>query len=484
MSGVCPVGHRHLALRWRVVSTDRPARPRDHFTPRRGWLNDPNGLVHHDGEWHLFFQHRPDALVHGPMSWGHAVSRDLLDWTELPVALSATETEHMWSGSVVHDSGNTSGLGAGATGPLVALHTSVDPVGLGQAQSLAWSTDRGRTWTAYAGNPVLDIGSTAFRDPQVLRHGDGWLMVLVLADERTVELYRSPDLLHWEHASSFGPAGSGEGVWECPALVRVPIEGTDETAVVLLVSVLGGAPSGGSGMQYFVGELHGEQFRAMQDAMWLDHGADCYAAVSYSGAPRPEPVVQGWMSNWAYAEVVPATDYRGSMTLARRLSLRRRGDRLALVQRPVVRAGEVVHAVADVVLSGTTVPPVTGRSLRVVAEVDAGTADRFGMHVRVGADERTTVWVDPLSRTVGLDRRTSGDVGFHPAFAAVHTAPLPPGDGPVRLEVVVDVSSVEVFVGDGEVVLTDLVFPAPASAGLAVFADGGTAHLRGLAVIV
>ena len=135
------------------MTTDRPARPRDHFTPRRGWLNDPNGLVHHDGEWHLFFQHRPDALVHGPMSWGHAVSPDLLDWTELPVALPATDAEHMWSGSVVHDAANTSGLGTEERGPLVALYTSFDPVGLGQAQSLAWSLDDGRTWTPYAAQP-------------------------------------------------------------------------------------------------------------------------------------------------------------------------------------------------------------------------------------------------------------------------------------------------------------------------------------------
>ena len=472
---------RRPALRWRVVTTDEPRRPRDHFTPRRGWLNDPNGLVHHDGEWHLFFQHWPAGLVHGPMSWGHAVSPDLLDWTELPVALAATETEHMWSGSVVLDADNTSGLGSAGAAPLVALYTRFDPVSLGQSQSLAWSTDRGRTWTAYDANPVLDIGSTAFRDPKVIRHGDGWLMVLVLADERTVEVYRSPDLLHWEHASSFGPAGSVEGVWECPDLVRVPVEGTGATAVVLLVSVLGGAPAGGSGMQYFVGELDGEEFRATQDAQWLDHGADFYAAVSYADAPGPEPVVQGWMSNWQYANEVPATDFRGSMTLAHRLSLRQRDDRLVLVQRPVVRAGEVVHALADVELSGTTVLPVGGRCLRVVADVEAGTG-RFGLHLRMGADERTTVWVDPVAGTVALDRTTSGAAGFHPGFAAVHTAPLPPTDGPVRLEVVVDESSVEVFAGDGEVVLTDLVFPGPASTGIEVVADGGTVVVRRLEI--
>ncbi|MCP3422878.1 glycoside hydrolase family 32 protein [Nocardioides pinisoli] len=462
------------------MTHDPSLRPRDHFTPRRGWMNDPNGLVVHDGEHHLFFQHLPDSLVHGPMSWGHAVSTDLLDWTELPIALAATDTEHVWSGSVVHDARNTSGLGVDGVGPLVALWTAHEPVSGAQRQSLSWSVDRGRTWTSYAANPVLDIGSTAFRDPKVLRDGDGWLMVLVLSDERTVETYRSADLLHWEHASSFGPAGSVEGIWECPDLLRVPVEDRDETAVVLLVSVQEGAPAGGSGMQYFVGQLDGPHFRPTQDARWVDHGADFYAAVSYSDAP--EPLVQGWMSNWRYADLVPAATHRGSMTLARHLALRPRDGELVLVQRPVVRDSPVVHEVRDVPVQGILVLPVRARTCRVVVDIDPGDARRVGVHVRAGDGHRTTVWLEPASSTVGLDRRTSGETGFHDGFAAEHTAPLTVGDHAVRLEVVVDESSVEVFAGDGEVVLTDLVFPGPGDDGLAVFAEGGTALVQHLVV--
>jgi fructan beta-fructosidase len=445
-------------------------------------MNDPNGLVLHDGEYHLFFQHLPDSLVHGPMSWGHAVSEDLLDWTELPVALAATDTEHVWSGSVVHDADNTSGLGTDGIGPLVALWTAHEPVSGAQRQSLSWSVDRGRTWTSYAANPVLDIGSTAFRDPKVLRDGDGWLMVLVLSDERTVETYRSPDLLRWEHASSFGPAGSVEGIWECPDLLRVHVEGRDETAVVLLVSVQEGAPAGGSGMQYWVGELDGAAFRPTQDARWLDHGADFYAAVSYADAPAP--LVQGWMSNWTYADLVPAATHRGAMTLARRLALRPRDGELVLVQRPVVRDSPVVHELRDEPLGGTRVLPVRARTCRVVLEVEPRDAHRVGVRVRTGtrSGHRTTVWVEPGSGTVGLDRRASGETGFHQGFAAEHTAPLALGGGPVRLEVVVDETSVEVFVGDGEVALTDLVFPDPGDDGIAVFAEGGTALVRHLVV--
>lgn len=458
-------------------------RPRDHFTARRGWINDPNGLIHHDGEFHLFFQHHPDSVDLGPISWGHAVSTDLLDWTELSTALVGTPDQHRWSGSVVHDADNTSGLGSDGNGPLVALYTRFDAATGLQTQCLAHSADRGRTWAEHDDNPVLDIGSTAFRDPKVLHEGDGWLMVLVLAQARTVEFYRSSDLLVWEHASSFGPAGAVDGVWECPDLIAVPIEDSADAADVLLVSVSDGAVAGGSGMQYFVGERTASGFAASQGSRWLDHGADFYAAISYAGV-EGEPRVQAWMSNWQYAAATPATEFRGSMSLARRLALRRRDDDLVLVQRPVVRADEEAYVVEDRALTGTMSLPVEARSCRIVAGIEPGSSRRFGIHLREGSSERTTVWVDPLARTVSVDRTTSGAVDFHPAFAAVHTAPLLADERLVRLEIVVDVASVEVFVDDGEVVLTDQVFPDPTSTGLSVFADGGEAYVRHLSVHV
>lgn len=255
-------------------------------------------------------------------------------------------------------------------------------------------------------------------------------------------------------------------------------------AWVLLVSVLEGAPAGGSGMQYVVGDFDGHAFTPTQAARWVDHGADFYAAVSYADQPGDEPLVQAWMSNWRYAQQVPATDHRGSMTLARTLRLRRHGGELVLVQSPVVRAGEEAYAVAEVAVEGEVTLPVEARTFRLVAELDPGTAARVGLHVRVGAGERTTVVVDVAARTVSLDRTRSGEVGFHPDFAAEHTAPLPTDGGPVRLEVVVDVASVEVFAGGGEVVLTDLVFPDPASTGITLFAEDGEAHVRRLAVLV
>lgn len=466
------------------MTYDPSVRPRDHFAPRHGWLNDPNGLIAHDGEFHLFFQHRPDSVDPGPISWGHAVSPDLLEWTELPVALASSDSEHRWSGSVVHDADNSSGLGTTDDGALVALYTRFDPATGQQSQCLAHSRDRGRTWVDHPDNPVLDIGSTAFRDPKVFRHDGQWLMAVVLAVARTVELYRSADLIRWEHASSFGPEGAVDGVWECPDIVTVPIEGTSESASVLLLSVQDGAPAGGSGMQYFVGELTGATFTSTQESRWVDHGADFYAAISYAGTPEAEPVVQAWMSNWQYAAQVPATDFRGSMTLPRRLALRRHGDQLVLVQRPVLRDDAEVYLLEGQSLAGTTTLPVAARTCRVVAELDPGTAQRVGLHLRVGEGERTRVWVDVRARTLSIDRSSSGTVDVHPAFAAVHTAPLLTRDGPVRLEVVVDVASVEVFVDGGEVALTEQVFPDPASTGLAVVAEGGVAYVRHLSVHV
>jgi fructan beta-fructosidase len=462
------------------VTFDPSLRPAVHFTARRNWLNDPNGLIWHDGEYHLFFQHNPEGIGWGNMSWGHVVSPDLVSWTELPLALRYDESEHVYSGCVVSDADNTSGLGSASQPPLVAVYTSHHPDTGRQAQSLAVSLDRGRTWERYAGNPVLDLALSDFRDPKVFRHDDAWVMAVSLADKRVVRFYRSADLITWEWLSDFGPAGSVAGVWECPDLIRVPIEGSDSSAWVLLVSVGDGGPAGGSGQQYFVGDFDGTTFTQDGQARWLDHGADFYAAISYAGLA--EPLIHGWMSNWSYARQVPAGEFRGSMTLPRRLMLRRAGADLMLVQRPV----DLEPAGPSYLLDGVTVDgrlplPVAHRSAWITAEFEAGPAARVGLEVRVGDGERTVIAVDRLAGTVSLDRSQSGVSDFHLGFAAVHSAPLGAGDV-VRLEVYVDVASVEVFAGDGEVVLTDQIFPSPDSTGLAVFAEGGQAVLTSLEV--
>ncbi|WP_456284340.1 GH32 C-terminal domain-containing protein [Microbacterium sp. JZ101] len=253
-------------------------RPYLHFTPERNWMNDPNGLVFENGTWHLFFQHNPHGTRWGNMSWGHATSTDLVHWEEQPLAIprgfdeSGTEIEQIFSGSVVYDEANTSGFGTNENPPLVAIYTSAytphHPTHLGiQAQSLAYSLDHGRTWTKYEGNPVLDRGSQNFRDPKVIPYTDPesgetyWVMVAVEALDHKVVLYRSDDLRTWTHLSDFGPANAVGGIWECPDLFPLPVDGDPaNTKWVLVVNLNPGAPAGGSGGQYFVGEFDGTTF--------------------------------------------------------------------------------------------------------------------------------------------------------------------------------------------------------------------------------
>ncbi|WP_203336170.1 glycoside hydrolase family 32 protein [Nocardioides limicola] len=451
-----------------------PFRPTYHFTPQRNWMNDPNGLVHYEGEYHLFFQYNPHGTDWGNMSWGHAVSPDLVHWQELPVALAATEAEEIFSGSVVVDHDNTSGL-AGSSGqvPLVAIYTSVD-TGTGiQAQSIAFSLDRGRSWQRYADNPVLDLGSTEFRDPKVFRHHDHWVMVVVLADDRVIQFYRSDDLLSWTHLSDFGPAGALDGVWECPDLVWLP---EPETAGggrwVLVVSVQDGAPAGGSGMQYFLGDFDGVAFTADGAARWFDHGADCYAAVSFDNAPAG--LMIGWLGNWAYQKSVPTESFRGAMTLPRRCALRRSGADLRLAQEPVLpQLGPPTLELGSTdVESGERPLPVTGSALLVELTLVAGSTGFAGIAVRVGGAERTLIGYDADAGELVLDRTRSGAVDVGDGFAARHRAAYRPVDGSIRVRILIDTCSVEVFAGDGEIVLTDQVFPSPTSTGLALVAEG------------
>ena len=469
-------------------SGPRVLRPAVHFTARRNWLNDPNGLVFLDGEYHLFFQHNPDGADWGSMSWGHAVSADLATWTELPVALRHTGAEAVYSGSVVLDRDNTSGFGT-PTGPaLVAVHTILDEDTRRQSQTLAWSTDRGRTFTRY-GHPVLDIGSEHFRDPKVFWHRDceRWTMVVARSREHRVALYASSDLRSWRHLSDFGKAGAVGGVWECPDLFRLDVENEPgSSAWVLLVSLYPGSPAGGSGTQYFVGAFDGTAFTATEHG-WLDHGRDNYAGVTFNDAPDERRILIGWMSNWDYAASTPTRPWRGAMTVPRELRLRRVGDRLLLTQQPVLVPHRRTHHVERFeVADGTTTLPFAGTAYRVELGLRPMDATSCGLLVRVGPGQHTRIGYDAARGEVFRDRRRSGTTAFDARFGDVQSVALhrgasgPMADGELRLQVVVDTCSVEVFTADGTVCLTDLIFPEPNSTGIAVFAERGTALCTGV----
>jgi len=480
---------------------DEEYRPQFHYTPRRNWMNDPNGLVYHNGTYHLFYQHNPSGNTWGHMSWGHATSPDLVHWTHQGVVLPEEGNEMIFSGSAVVDHANTSGFGdARDASPMVAVYTShysLPDDSVNQAQSLAYSTDGGATWTKYADNPVLDHADSEFRDPNVFWYEpeQTWIMAVALSDQRVIQFYASTDLKDWTHLSDFGPAGSTAGIWECPALFRVPVEGpADRTRWVLSVDVGSDAVAGGSGSQYFVGTFDGTTFTPdeahLDDAPhWADYGPDFYATIPWNNVPETDgrALWLGWMNNWTYAEDTPTTPWRSAQTVPRALSLRSIEGQLRLTQRPVEELKRL--RTTPIRLKGRTLTDETvslakdglsGRTLELIATFDSGDAETVGLHVRTGEEERTVVGYDATTNTVFVDRTRSGTVDFQEGFASRNAAPLSTTDRRVTLRVLVDRSSVEVFANDGARVLTHCIFPDSTSDGVAAFATGGTAELVSL----
>lgn len=436
-----------------------PYRPQFHFSPPRNWMNDPNGTVFFRGDYHLFYQYNPQGNTWGHMSWGHATSRDLVHWKHLPLALAEENGIMMFSGSAVVDERNTSGLCRQGRPCLVAIYTGH---GNGrQTQNLAYSNDRGRTWTKYSGNPVLDLGLKDFRDPKVSwNQGLGqWVMVVALPTEKKVRFYGSSDLKTWKALSDFGPAGATGGLWECPDLFPLPVAGEAKPKWVLIVSVNPGGPAGGSAVQYFTGDFDGQRFvndNEGSTTLWADYGADFYAATSYAGL-ADRRVWLGWFSNWRYARNEPTEPWRTIQSVPRELGLKRTSAGLRLTQRPVRELARIRR--------GDAVSPLGFHSQTFEAEFDL--VPGAAIEVLKGAKEQTVVGVDAAGN-VFVDRTQSGNTSFHPAFSARHVAPSTPAG---RVRVLVDRSSVEVFAGDGEVVISDRVFPSEGSDGIGISGD-------------
>lgn len=422
-----------------------------HYEPPSGWLNDPNGLVFHDGEWHLCYQHHPHSLDWGPMHWGHAVSTDLMTWRDLPIALYPDSNGTVYSGCAVIDRRGTAGFGPGA---MVAIYTQFTPTT--QVQSIAGSTDGGRTWQVHPDNPVLrqPAGVVDFRDPKVSWFGDRddghWVMVLAAGDG--ARFYASRDLVAWEPTGAFAPEhGRPHGVWETPDLFALPVDGPPHRRWVLSAGVLERAPAGGSGTRYWTGDFDGAGFTADAEARWVDHGADFYAAQSWSDVAGGRRIWIAWMSNWMYAAHVPAAAARGQLTVPRQVSLAADGrDGWALAQRPVDELAR--HLGAGVPLGTTGVALRTGAAL---LRLRSRAVDRGRSTVTITAREaHARVVHDAAAGTVTLDR--TGAAGIGHGFAGAHTAAVTRGRA-VDIDVVIDRSSIEVFADGGRTCLTDLV---------------------------
>ncbi|RDK02896.1 glycoside hydrolase family 32 protein [Paraburkholderia lacunae] len=488
-------------------------RPALHYTPQRNWMNDPNGLVFYKGLYHLFYQYNPEGNAWGNMSWGHATSHDLLHWSEQPVAMRANDTEEIFSGSIVVDEHNTSGLGTANSSPLIALYTSAYKAGSGhrpgtQAQSLAYSTDDGKTWRQYARNPVLTLNpeSKNFRDPKVSWYAPGgyWLMTTVVADAQVVKMYRSNNLIDWDFLSDFSLPGIPHqgALWEMPDLFPLPLDGDSrQQKWVMIVNVNPWSIAGGSGAMYFVGRFDGRTFTPENVAppgsdpsryQWLDHGADYYAAGTFANAPDGKAVTIGWMSNWDYAERIPTTPWKGAMALPRVLALKTVDGVPQLTFEPVLQYESLVGVGSTTRIKELSVSSRVrelGQLTRGVVQnievtLSPHSAERAGLVVRGSAngDVGTRIFYDTTNQTLTLDRSMSGETGFSNAISKQHIVNLPLVNGKLHLTVVVDRNSVEVFAGHGRTVITDLVFPSAHDNRVSVFADGGTATFSDMTI--
>lgn len=476
-----------------------PHRPQFHFSPKEKWMNDPNGMVYYEGEYHLFYQYYPDSTVWGPMHWGHAISRDLVHWEHLPIALYPDSLGYIFSGSAVVDWNNTSGLGINGQPPLVAIFTYHDPDGEKakrsdyQCQGIAYSNDKGRTWTKYDGNPVLpNRGPVAdFRDPKVIwDEGSGqWIMALAVYDH--VEFWGLKDLKSWAHLSDFGKEwGMHTGVWECPDLFPMAVEGSDVQKWVLLLSINPGGPNGGSATQYFVGHFDGKTFTLDESfanevkderAIWLDAGRDNYAGVTWSDIPGEDGrrLFLGWMSNWEYAQVVPTGAWRSAMTIPRVLNLKKTEAGYRLFAQPVEELKALRQAPIEITGTGikTSISPQTELVLDFELS-DSGDAN-FGVELSNGKGERYRFGYDQAANLFYSDRTQSGDFSFSEKFAGMPvTAQRLSKERILRLHLFIDAASAEIFADDGADVLTELFFPSEDFNQVKIYVEKGTVELK------
>ncbi|CAH1217580.1 Levanase [Paenibacillus allorhizoplanae] len=472
-------------------------RPQLHFSPKDQWMNDPNGMVFYEGEYHLFYQYHPESTVWGPMHWGHAVSQDLVHWEHLPIALAPDEHGAIFSGSAVVDKHDTSGFFAGKSG-LVAIFTHHDTIPgtdqIRQRQSLAFSMDRGRTWTKYANNPVLtEEALPDFRDPKVFWYvpGQSWVMVIAAGDY--VRFYKSSNLKEWTYTGQFGLGqGSHDGVWECPDLFELPVDNdVNNTRWVLIVSI--GEDINfpeGSRTQYFIGAFNGDTFvpeECPAPLLWLDHGRDNYAGVTWSDVPEQQGrrLFIGWMNNWKYANIIPTANWRGAMTLPRELTLATESEGVRLHQKPIreleaKRRNKINRAAFE--LSNSEITLTDGDLFEIIVEFEIGDALDFGLKLRYSETEETVVSYGVQEQLLYMDRSRSGVTDFHEHFACKHSVVLKPENGIIKMHIFVDRSSIEVFANDGKCVVTDQIFPLSTLAEIKMYAKDGTVRVKSLTI--
>ena len=417
-------------------------RPVYHHTPAYGWMNDPNGMFYKDGVWNLYFQHNPYGSQWENMTWGHSTSTDLVHWKFQgdPVQPDALGT--VFSGSAVVDKENTSGFGKGA---VIALYTSA---GESQTQSMVYSTDNGKTFTKYEGNPVITSNVPDFRDPHMFWNEDIKKWNMILAAGQHMEIYTSDNLKDWKLESSFGEMyGNHGGVWECPDLMKMKVRGTDKEKWMLICNINPGGPFGGSATQYFIGDFDGHKFTCESKpevTKWMDYGKDHYATVTFDNAPEGRRVAIAWMSNWQYANQVPTLQYRSGNSIPRDLGLfEYKGETYcSVVPSPEITAARSKKATKSLSESCEMVVNLKGNATITLSN-DKG--------------EKVVMYYDAKAETFSMDRTKSGKMDFSNDFAATTKAPT---YGKIsQLRIFIDKSSIEVLDAEGKMAMTNLVFP-------------------------
>lgn len=476
---------------------DEPYRPVFHFTPPYGWMNDPNGMVYYDGVYHLAYQFNPLGTRWQNMSWGHATSTDLVTWEHQPVALYPDTLGAIFSGSTVMDMHNTTGLQSGAEKALLSYFTNAGPKG--QVQSLAYSNDKGKTWTKYENNPILTHfdNDPDFRDPKVFWHAktERWVMVIARSLEKEMEIYSSENGIEWQFESSFGKGhGAQNGIWECPDLFEMPVEDeSGQSKWVLICNLNPGGPSGGSAAQYFIGDFDGRVFTnhaVPSEIKWMDWGKDHYATVTWSDVPESDGrrLAIGWMSNWEYANDVPTKNFRSAMTVTRELKLVTKGKDLVLASYPVeelkkLRAEEIY--LENIVVENEYVVDSfldqNEGAYELTLTLDASDSDVAGLTLFNTSGEGVDISISLSKGELYMDRTNSGLTDFNDRFKAVTFAPVEKKEK-YELRILVDKASIEIFEGKGSTVMTNIVFPTEPYNRLKFYTKGGNTIVQDLKI--
>ncbi|WP_108423232.1 glycoside hydrolase family 32 protein [Flagellimonas amoyensis] len=470
-----------------LVIEEELYRPNFHFTPMKGWMNDPNGMFYLDGYYHLYFQHYPNGNKWGPMHWGHAKSKDLIHWEEMPIALFPDDMGYIFSGSAIVDHENRSGFGAEGQVPIIAFFTyhNTDMQKEGkvdfQSQAIAYSLDEGSTWTKYEGNPVVkNPGIPDFRDPKVVWDKEGEQYIMSLAAGQKIRFYGSKNLKDWEFLSEFGEGiGNHDGVWECPDLFPIKVHGLDDEKYVLLVSINPGGYNGGSGTQYFVGDLKDGKFvldPLLQGKIgnhhdyWVDFGKDNYAGVTWSNTETgdSEKLFIGWMSNWQYANEVPTEKWRSAMTVSRELKLISKNSdyRLSFAPTKALEGAKSkkIKKYGPMSISGPMElmdsEPIPLSSTSLSFTLMNAKSSSVSIKLKNEMDEALEFGFDHGDQTFYIDRTHSGKTNFSKDFATEPSiAPRISQLESLEVTALLDKTSIELFFDNGTTVMTEIFFP-------------------------